>query len=53
MLARKVLLCSFAAVAAAGRFHKRQDAEGSVPFNLFAYNEEVGGLPIVSNGSTS
>jgi hypothetical protein len=42
------LVLQFAAAAAAAQFHKRQAAD---TFQLFAYGENIGGLPLVSTGS--
>lgn len=38
----------FAAAASAAAFHKRQETSS---FQLFAYGEGIGGLPLVSTGS--
>ncbi|CRK17116.1 hypothetical protein BN1708_011943 [Verticillium longisporum] len=47
----KFVLCCFATITSAGRFHKRQNADGSVSFELYAYGDGIGGLPVMSDGS--
>lgn len=45
----KSLVISFAATAAAARFHKRQVGD-STSFQLYAYGDDIGGLPLISAG---
>ncbi|CRK26565.1 hypothetical protein BN1708_014569 [Verticillium longisporum] len=47
----KFLLYCFATITSAGRFHKRQNADGSVSFELYACSDGIGGLPVMSDGS--
>jgi hypothetical protein len=53
MLRSQALFFILTGVAVAGRFHKRQDRADLRQFNLFAYNEDIGGLPVASNGGRS